>query len=137
MSLDDIKSLKLKVRKDADRSDLDPAHQTMIRQWNKLDSALYDHFLKVHNQMVDQYGREKMAADLKQLEGSLFFSLFNSGRNKRIKYEWCMSRTSDVVKFSPVKGSSFSLICLRVDFWRLNILVLDGNSVLVSMNYGK
>ena len=113
MSLDDIKSLKLKVRKDADRSDLDPAHQTMIRQWNKLDSALYDHFLKVHNQMVDQYGREKMAADLKQLEGSLFFSLFSSGRNKRIKYEWCMSRTSDVVKFSPIRGHRFVWFALQ------------------------
>ena len=113
MTLDDIKSLKLKVRKDADRSDLDPAHQTMIRQWNKLDSALYDHFLKVHNQMVDQYGREKMAADLKQLEGSLFFSLFSSGRNKRIKYEWCMSRTSDVVKFSPIRGHRFVWFALQ------------------------
>ena len=82
MTLDDIKSLKLKVRKDADRSDLDPAHQTMIRQWNKLDSALYDHFLKVHNQMVDQYGREKMAADLKQLEGSLFFHYLVVGGTK-------------------------------------------------------
>ena len=68
MSMDDLKSLKLKVRKDADRSDLDPAHQTMIRNWNKLDAALYDHFLAVHNRLVDEYGREKMATELVELE---------------------------------------------------------------------
>ena len=71
MSIDDLKSLKLKVRKDADRSSLDAAHQTMIRNWNKLDSALYDHFLEVHNKKVDEYGREKMATELKLLEGKV------------------------------------------------------------------
>ena len=71
MSIDDLKSLKLKVRKDADRTSLDAAHQTMIRNWNKLDSALYDHFLEVHNKKVDEYGREKMATELKLLEGKV------------------------------------------------------------------
>ena len=75
MSIDDLKSLKLKVRKDADRSSLDAAHQTMIRNWNKLDSALYDHFLEVHNKKVDEYGREKMATELKLLEGKVEINL--------------------------------------------------------------
>lgn len=68
MKFDDITSLKLKVRRNGDRTSLDAKHEAAIRKWNKLDSALYDHFLTKLNDKIIKYGEEKMLEDLKTLQ---------------------------------------------------------------------
>ena len=101
MKFDDITSLKLKVRRNGDRTSLDAKHEAAIRKWNKLvwfsnsiwlvqrfpilslanclkgiwkpflDSALYDHFLTKLNDKIIKYGEEKMLEDLKTLQGKI------------------------------------------------------------------
>ena len=72
MKWDDIKSLKLKVRRDSDRTMLDAKYQKQIRNWNRLDSALYDYFLAKLEKKIDLYGREEMAKHVQDLVGMLF-----------------------------------------------------------------
>ena len=55
------------MRKDSDRSSLDARLQNSILKWNKLDSALYDRAIKSLDQKIEKYGKEKMAADIIEL----------------------------------------------------------------------
>lgn len=83
LTLEDVVYLKLKVRKENDRKSLDARLQNAIRTWNKLDSALYDHFFKILDQKIEKFGRTKMQSEIAQL-------------NQRIEY-WnskCIERYS-------------------------------------------
>ena len=42
--------------------------QNSIRNWNKLDTALYDHFMTVLDKKIEKYGRVKMAAEVEELK---------------------------------------------------------------------
>ena len=41
----------------------------MIKTWNRLDSALYEHFLGKLEDKIKAYGREEMARDVETLIG--------------------------------------------------------------------
>jgi len=49
----------------------DPEKAKKIREWNALDTALYDHFEKKLDLAVERYGRERMAIKVNQLRTQL------------------------------------------------------------------
>ena len=52
------------MRKENDRSSLDANLQNAIRDWNKLDSALFDHFLTKLEEKITLFGKERMDKEL-------------------------------------------------------------------------
>merc|ERR1711892_408525 len=69
MSFDDLIYLQLKMR--SERVDVKPDLARRIRQWNKLDSAIYDHFLKRFNERIAAFGTDKMANEVLTLRRKL------------------------------------------------------------------
>lgn len=67
-------SFRLKVRKETDRKSLDARLQNSIRSWNKLDSALYDHFIKLLDQKIEKFGKERMQTEIAVLKGNIIFN---------------------------------------------------------------
>ena len=69
MSFDDLIYLQLKMR--SERADVSPDLARRIRSWNKLDSAIYDHFLKRFNERISTFGTDKMAKEVLTLRQKL------------------------------------------------------------------
>lgn len=73
LTMEDVVYLKLKVRKETDRKSLDARLQNSIRSWNKLDSALYDHFIKLLDQKIEKFGKERMQTEIAVLKERITF----------------------------------------------------------------
>jgi len=71
MSDDDVIYLALKVRRETQSTELTMDEAKKIREWNALDTALYDHFEKKLDLAVERYGRERMAIKVNQLRTQL------------------------------------------------------------------
>jgi len=50
---------------------LDPEKAKKIREWNALDTALYDHFEKKLDMAVERYGRDRMSEQVNNLRAQL------------------------------------------------------------------
>lgn len=55
---------------------MSPEYQDKIKNWNKLDTALYEHFNAVLDEKVKAFGKEKMQAEIEQLNGKNFFHFY-------------------------------------------------------------
>ncbi|XP_076809535.1 galactose-3-O-sulfotransferase 2-like [Clavelina lepadiformis] len=66
-NLMDMVYLPLNARSDK-TSNLTDSLRTKIKNWNKLDSAIYDTFNKTFWKKVHAYGREKMYSEIKELK---------------------------------------------------------------------
>jgi hypothetical protein len=62
MSDEDLVYLQLKTRTERTEPDQDLSRR--IRSWNKLDSAIYDHFYNVFNDRIKAYGTDRMAREV-------------------------------------------------------------------------
>lgn len=76
MHIDDIIYLKLKIRKDTDRQEqtvtTSDEVKEKIRDWNALDTAIYDHFhYKLIHQIETEYGYAKMDEDVESFQKRL------------------------------------------------------------------
>ena len=69
MSFDDLIYLQLKRR--SERVEVKDDLAKRIRNWNKLDSAIYDHFLKRFNEKIAAFGTDKMAREVLTLRQKL------------------------------------------------------------------
>jgi len=67
MDVEDVAYLRLKVRKESDRKSMSPEYQDKIKNWNKLDTALYDHFNALLDEKIKAFGKEKMQAEIEEL----------------------------------------------------------------------
>lgn len=67
MELEDVAYLRLKVRKESDRKSLSTEYQQKIREWNKLDTALFDHFNNVLDEKVQSFGKDRMREEIEEL----------------------------------------------------------------------
>uniref|UniRef100_H2Z1W9 Galactosylceramide sulfotransferase n=1 Tax=Ciona savignyi TaxID=51511 RepID=H2Z1W9_CIOSA len=75
----DLISLKLNARKTSSK-DQEPELREKIRNWNKADTYLFDHFNATLWRKVDAFGRQKMAqeiAELKQMNSEFFRECVN------------------------------------------------------------
>ena len=52
---------------------MSPEYQDKIKKWNKLDTALYDHFNALLDEKVKAFGKEKMQAEIEKLNGRIFW----------------------------------------------------------------
>ena len=50
---------------------IDPVWARKIREWNSLDTALYDHFEKKLDMAVEKYGRNRMNVEVSKLRSQL------------------------------------------------------------------
>ena len=66
LSLSDIQHLRMNSRISSSIK-VDDAMRKKIRKWNKIDSALFDHFNKTFWKKVEAYGHDKMNYHLEQL----------------------------------------------------------------------
>ena len=69
MSDEDLVYLQLKTR--TERTEVNPELAARIRKWNKLDSAIYDHFYKVFNEKIKEFGTDRMAKEVIQLHNGI------------------------------------------------------------------
>jgi len=66
--LDLVKSLKVNARKEAYKVELTPDEKQVLEAWQAGDMALYRHFAEKFETMVEEYGRDRMKADVKSLK---------------------------------------------------------------------
>merc|ERR1711979_118562 len=71
MSEDDIIYLALKVRRETQSTELTTDEARKIREWNALDTALYDHFEKKLDLSIELYGRSRMQSEVAKLRSQL------------------------------------------------------------------
>lgn len=64
---EDVLTFKLNARKESSKTPLTPDLKNKILKWNRSDKILYDYFVERFDQRVEVFGREKMAAELKEL----------------------------------------------------------------------
>lgn len=69
MSDEDLVYLQLKTR--TERVDVNPEQSRRIREWNKLDSAIYDHFYGVFNEKIKAFGTDRMAKEVINLRNGI------------------------------------------------------------------
>lgn len=69
MSDEDLVYLQLKTR--TERVDVNPEMSRRIRNWNKLDSAIYDHFYAVFNDKIKEFGTDRMAREVINLRNGI------------------------------------------------------------------
>ena len=69
MSDEDLVYLQLKTR--TERTEVNPELASRIRKWNKLDSAIYDHFYQVFNEKIKEFGTDRMAKEVIQLHNGI------------------------------------------------------------------
>jgi hypothetical protein len=55
---------------------MSPDYQDKIKNWNKLDTALYEHFNALLDEKVKAFGKEKMQAEIEQLNGKNFIRCY-------------------------------------------------------------
>ena len=48
---------------------MSPEYQDKIKNWNKLDTALYEHFNALLDEKVKAFGKDKMQAEIQELNG--------------------------------------------------------------------
>jgi hypothetical protein len=51
--------------------DVEPVQARKIREWNSLDTALYDHFEKKLDVAIEKYGRSRMQSEVAKLRSQL------------------------------------------------------------------
>lgn len=66
-SLDDVSFIKLKVRQEALRRAPDHRMTQQMHDWNRLDSAIYDHFSRKLDVRIGEYGKKKMDVQANEL----------------------------------------------------------------------
>lgn len=71
MSDEDVIYLALKVRRETQSTELTTDEAKKIREWNALDTALYDHFEKKLDMAVERYGRDRMSLQVNKLREQL------------------------------------------------------------------
>merc|ERR1712131_36659 len=71
MSEEDVIYLALKVRRETQSTELTQDEARKIREWNSLDTALYDHFEKKLDMAVEKYGRNRMNVEVSKLRSQL------------------------------------------------------------------
>ncbi|CBY18636.1 unnamed protein product [Oikopleura dioica] len=69
MTDEDLVYLQLKTR--TERVAVDPVLSEKIRSWNKLDTAIYDHFLAVFNEKIKAFGTTRMAQEVMKLRRNI------------------------------------------------------------------
>jgi hypothetical protein len=69
MTDEDLVYLQLKTR--TERVAVDPVLSQKIRSWNKLDTAIYDHFLAVFNEKIKAFGTTRMAQEVMELRRNI------------------------------------------------------------------
>lgn len=52
---------------------MSPEYQDKIKKWNKLDTALYEHFNALLDEKVKAFGKEKMQAEIEELNRAFYF----------------------------------------------------------------
>ncbi|XP_069502512.1 galactose-3-O-sulfotransferase 4 isoform X2 [Ambystoma mexicanum] len=81
--LDEVVAFKLNFRSEESVRTLSLPEVAKLRAWNALDWYLYDHFNRTFWQKVDQFGRERMAEEVRLLQarrGHLMAECLNEGR---------------------------------------------------------
>jgi len=71
LDYDDIVYLPLKVRTDNDRKRISSETAAKIKQWNRLDTAIYEYFAQRFEQMTVEYGKDKLAQEVQILREKL------------------------------------------------------------------
>lgn len=71
LDYDDIVYLPLKVRTDNDRKILSPEASAKIKNWNRLDTAIYEYYSQKFEQLTVLYGKDKLAKEVKILQEKL------------------------------------------------------------------
>lgn len=71
LDYDDIVYLPLKVRTDNDRKKISADTAAKIKQWNRLDTAIYEYFAQRFEQMTVEYGKDKLAREVEILKEKL------------------------------------------------------------------
>lgn len=71
MSDEDVIYLALKVRRETQSTELTTDEAKKIREWNSLDTALYDHFEKKLDMAIEKYGRDRMSLEVNKLRAEL------------------------------------------------------------------
>lgn len=61
---DDVVYIKFKMRTDEAKATINPTLAEQIKRWNRSDFKLYDYFNNTFWQRVDQFGRDRMDAEL-------------------------------------------------------------------------
>ena len=67
LTLNDVRHLHLNSRVSSQIKIPDSKTRNYIRNWNKLDTALFDHFNRTFWKRVSAYGKEKMAKEIEEL----------------------------------------------------------------------
>lgn len=68
---EDVAYVKFKMRTEEAKSTITPQLSDRIRNWNKADVALYDHFNKTFWRKVEAYGYDKLQTDLVTLKDEI------------------------------------------------------------------
>lgn len=71
LDYEDILYLPLKVRTDDDRKKISLETAKKIKNWNRLDTAIYEYFSERFEQMTVEYGKDKLAREVEILKEKL------------------------------------------------------------------
>nr|XP_039262230.1 galactosylceramide sulfotransferase-like isoform X1 [Styela clava] len=70
-SLEDILHIRLKVRQNSMRRKSNDKLKRQMREWNKIDTMIYDYFLNRLNEKIQGYGIQRMTNEVEQLKKML------------------------------------------------------------------
>ncbi|XP_054716502.1 galactosylceramide sulfotransferase-like [Uloborus diversus] len=66
--IDDVVTFKLNARSPKFKSELNDEEKEALRKLNHADAILYSHFLEKFEKEIEQFGRERMASEIKELK---------------------------------------------------------------------
>jgi len=85
---------------------MSPEYQDKIKNWNKLDTALYEHFNALLDEKIKAFGKEKMQAEIEELNGKNcwpFSLLINNFLQKRLNSS-TRNASNDIRNLMPNHG---------------------------------